>query len=278
MKGKFDQLSAICCKTTTRLYSTSFSLGINFLNKKLRHPIYAIYGFVRLADEIVDSFHDYDKPYLLDKFKRDCFEAIGHGISLNPVLNAFQQVVNDYHIEHDLIRQFLKSMEMDLEQQQYTIDKYEEYILGSAQVVGLMCLHVFTEGNEVAYHQLRDSAMKLGSAFQKVNFLRDLQADYKDLNRSYFPEVQLSEFSNDDKLQIELHIQQDFDEALQGIRQLPQSSRKGVYLAYIYYKKLFDKISRTTAKKVMSERIRISNSHKCWLMVDSLIRYKMNAI
>jgi len=278
MKERFDQLSASCSKVTTRLYSTSFSLGINFLSKRLRQPIYSIYGFVRLADEIVDSFHNYDKPYLLAKFHADCFEAIEHGISLNPVLNSFQQVVNDYQIDHELIRLFLKSMKMDLEKQTYTPDKYDEYILGSAQVVGLMCLHVFTEGNKEAYEELKVPAMKLGAAFQKVNFLRDINADYNELSRSYFPGVEFSAFSNQEKQIIENNIEDDFNEALQGIRRLPGSSKRGVYLAFVYYKKLFRKITRINAERVLSERIRISNSHKCWLMINSLVRYKMNVL
>ncbi len=278
MKERFDTLSATCSRETTRLYSTSFSLGIYFLNKKLRHPIYAIYGFVRLADEIVDSFHDYPKSTMLTELKKDCFLAIERGISINPVLNSFQQVVNQYGIEHELISQFLKSMEMDLKEQDYTPEKYEEYILGSAQVVGLMCLHVFTNGDKDDFERLRIPAMKLGSAFQKVNFLRDINADYQGLSRTYFPDVDLSAFSNADKRAIENDIHQEFNEALHGIRELPRSCRKGVYLAYVYYRKLFSKIGNVTAERVMSERIRVSNGHKFWLMFDSLVRYKLNVL
>jgi phytoene/squalene synthetase len=278
MKARFDKLSATCSRETTRLYSTSFSLGIYFLKKELRAPIYAIYGFVRLADEIVDSFHEYPKATLLAEFKEETFRAISRGISVNPVLNSFQQVVNSYHIEHDLIRQFLKSMEMDLSAQEYTPDKYEEYILGSAQVVGLMCLRVFTNGNTDDFERLRLPAMKLGSAFQKVNFLRDINADYSELNRSYFPEVNLSAFSDSDKKAIEQDIHREFNEALSGIRQLPRSCRKGVYLAYVYYRQLFRKIANVPAEKVMAERIRVSNGQKFWLMFDSLVRYKLNAL
>jgi phytoene synthase len=278
MKERFDTLSAACSKATTRLYSTSFSLGIYFLSKDLRHPIYSIYGFVRLADEIVDSFHNYDKACLLAELRHDCFEAIRRGISLNPVLNSFQETVNKYHIKHELIDQFLKSMEMDLEQRSYTIDQYDLYVLGSAQVVGLMCLQVFTGGDDTEFLRLKDPAMKLGSAFQKVNFLRDLKADYQDLSRAYFPGIDLANFSNDDKSAIEEAIREEFNEALKGIRLLPRSSRKGVYLAYVYYKKLFHKITKTTADKVMSERIRVSNSHKFILMFDSLVRHKLNAL
>lgn len=278
MKEIFDKLSAQCSEMITKRYSTSFSLGIYFLNERLRQPIYSIYGFVRLADEIVDSFHNYNKVALLSKFKRDCFEAIEEGISLNPVLNAFQQVVNNYHIDKELIELFLQSMEMDLQQEQYTPEKYNQYILGSAQVVGLMCLQVFTEGDKQQYEKLKDSAMQLGSAFQKVNFLRDVNADYFTLSRSYFPNVNLSAFSNTEKKIIEEEIEAEFQRALIGIRQLPASSRNGVYLAYVYYKKLFNKIKSSTAEKVMSGRIRISNAHKFGLMFDSIIRYKTNTI
>lgn len=278
MKEIFDRLSAACSELITKRYSTSFSLGIYFLNERLRQPIYAIYGFVRLADEIVDSFHDYNKITLLAKFKRDCYEAIEEGISLNPILNSFQEVVNKYEIDKDLIELFLQSMEMDLKQELYTPEKYDQYILGSAQVVGLMCLQVFTEGDKIQYEKLKDSAMKLGSAFQKVNFLRDVNADYYMLNRTYFPNVNLSKFSNIEKKQIEEEIETEFKLALIGIRQLPASSKNGVYLAYVYYKKLFNKIKNSTAEKVMTQRIRISNAHKFGLMFDSIIRYKTNTI
>jgi phytoene synthase len=278
MKERFDRLSAECSKITTRRYSTSFSLGIYFLDKRLHDPIYSIYGFVRLADEIVDSFHNYNKRYLLEKFKVDCFEAIEQGISLNPVLNSFQRVVRQYDIDHQLIHLFLRSMEMDLEESCYTPKKYEEYVLGSAQVVGLMCLRVFASGDEEIYKHLEIPAMKLGSAFQKVNFLRDTQADYSQLNRIYFPGVNLSSFTDAEKRQIEADIENEFAEALKGIRQLPASSRVGVYLAYTYYRKLFNKIRQSTAKEILSERFRISNGQKFLLMFDSLIRDKINVL
>ncbi|WP_461452655.1 phytoene/squalene synthase family protein [Mucilaginibacter sp.] len=278
MKERFDTLSATCSRETTRLYSTSFSLGILFFSQEVRQPIYAIYGFVRLADEIVDSFHDYPKSQMLAELKNDCFTAIERGISINPVLNSFQQVVNRYGINHDLISQFLNSMEMDLGEQVYTPEKYEQYVLGSAQVVGLMCLHVFTNGNDEDFERLKQPAMKLGSAFQKVNFLRDVNADYQLLNRTYFPDVNLSSFSDENKRAIEADILKELNEALHGIKELPRSCRKGVYLAYVYYKQLFHKISRVPAEKVMSERIRVSNGHKFWLMFDSLIRYKLNVL
>jgi phytoene/squalene synthetase len=278
MKERFDTLSAICSRETTRLYSTSFSLGILFFRREVRDPIYAIYGFVRLADEIVDSFHDYPKSQMLAEFKKDCFTAIERGISTNPVINAFQQVVNRYGIKHHLIHSFLKSMEMDLGELSYTPEKYEEYIMGSAQVVGLMCLHVFTNGDDEEFEKLKIPAMKLGSAFQKVNFLRDINADYQLLNRTYFPDVNLSSFSDESKRAIEDDILKELNEALSGIRELPRSCRKGVYLAYVYYRQLFHKISRVPAEKVMTERIRVSNVHKFWLMFDSLIRYKLNVL
>lgn len=278
MKEKFDHISAKCSKTITRYYSTSFSLGIYFLNKKFHGPIYAIYGFVRLADEIVDSFHNYNKAALLAKFKQETFEAINDGISLNPVLNAFQQAVNKYNIDHELINTFLYSMEMDLEDQQYNQEKYDQYILGSAQVVGLMCLQVFTEGDRDRYNQLKDPAMKLGSAFQKVNFLRDLSADYNVLNRTYFPGVDVRYFSGQDKSNIERDIEVEFEEALIGISKLPSSSGRGVYLAYKYYQMLFSKIKRVAPGQVLLKRIRISNGFKLVIMVQSLLRYNMKAL
>lgn len=278
MKERFDTLSATCSRETTRLYSTSFSLGILFFNKEVRDPIHAIYGFVRLADEIVDSFHGYPKSQMLAELKADTFTAIERGISINPVINSFQEVVNRFGIAHTLIIQFLNSMEMDLGEQYYNAEKYEQYIMGSAQVVGLMCLHVFTNGNDEEFERLKIPAMKLGSAFQKVNFLRDVNTDYLELNRTYFPNVDLAAFSDENKRAIEEDILNEFNEALTGIRQLPLSCRKGVYLAYVYYKQLFRKIAKVPAKKVMSERIRVSNGHKFYLMFDSLIRYKLNVL
>lgn len=276
MKEKFDRLSAECSKLATRRYSTSFFLGINFLDKELHQPIYAIYGFVRLTDEIVDSFHDYDKRELLNKFRKDCFEAIELGISLNPILNAFQETVNKYHIDHQLINQFLHSMEMDLDDQHYDQQKFEEYILGSAEVVGLMCLYVFTNGNKARYEALKPGAMRLGAAFQKVNFLRDIGADYLQLNRSYFPGIDLKHFSETDKKKIEQEIEKDFNEALKDIRRLPKSSRRGVYLAYQYYRELFKKIKLASACVVFSKRFRISNGSKLILIFDTLLKHQLN--
>jgi phytoene/squalene synthetase len=276
MKKIFDEVSLKCSKTTTLAYSTSFSLGIKFLDKKFHNPIYSIYGFVRFADEIVDTFHEFDKRYLLQKFRSDTYEAIEHKISLNPVLNSFQKVVHDYSIERELIDTFLNSMEMDLKKQFYNQQLYQQYILGSAEVVGLMCLRVFCEGDNKLYESLKFPAMKLGAAFQKVNFLRDIKADNMDLGRTYFPEVDLMKFSLADKMKIEDEIEDDFVKALQGIKCLPMSSRKGVYLAYFYYKKLFLMIKKTPAEKILNSRIRIPNLNKIGLMFISLSRCQFN--
>ncbi len=278
MKLLFDDVSVKCSKLTTKEYSTSFSLGIYFLKNSLRNPIYSIYGFVRFADEIVDSFEGYDRKYLLEKFKNDTYEALESGISLNPILNAFQKVVHEFNISYDLIDTFLQSMEMDLEKIDYTSDKYNQYILGSAEVVGLMCLHVFTEGNKKNFEELKPYAMKLGAAFQKINFLRDLKADYQQLGRTYFPNVDMTKFSSSTKAAIEKEIEDDFKEALIGIKMLPSSSKGGVYLAYVYYNSLFKKIKRVPAERVLIERIRISNGKKFGLMVNSMFQYKFNLL
>ena len=278
MKLLFDQLSTQVCKRTTNHYSTSFSLGIYFLNNRLRNSIYAIYGFVRVADEIVDSFHGYDKAALLSKFSADTWEAIDQKISCNPILNAFQKTVHEYEIDSDLIAAFLKSMEMDLAKVYYTPEKYQEYILGSAEVVGLMCLYVFTEGNKQMYEELKPYAMKLGAAFQKVNFLRDMKYDYQELGRVYFPNVDMNCFDLNVKNLIEKEIEEDFAIARKGIRLLPSSSRGGVYLAYVYYKTLFRKIKKLAAEQVLTSRVRISNTRKMGLMVNSMFEYKMNLI
>jgi phytoene/squalene synthetase len=253
-------------------------MGIVFLNKRLRQPIYAIYGFVRFADEIVDSFEGYDRSSLLADFKKETYKAIEQGISLNPILNTFQHAVNEYHINHELIETFFQSMEMDLDKVTYSKELYDKYILGSAEVVGLMCLHVFTEGNSNQFQILKPYAMKLGSAFQKINFLRDLQADYTSLGRTYFPDVDMRTFSRETKRQIEQDIEQDFKLALAGIKQLPASSRGGVYLAYVYYHALFRKIKNVPAKQMLNQRIRISNMEKLRLMINSMFQYKLNLI
>lgn len=263
---------------TTKRYSTSFSLGISFLNKELHKPIYAIYGFVRFADEIVDSFHDYPKKELLDDFRAQTYKAIEQGISLNPILNSFQWAVNKYNIPHELIDTFLNSMEMDLDKQTYDPNKYQLYILGSAEVVGLMCLKVFVHGNENEYERLKPAAMKLGSAFQKINFLRDLKADFQELGRTYFPGIDLNEFNSIVKKEIEEDIEKDFHEGYLGIKQLPKNSRFGVYMAYIYYFKLFKKIKATPAEIILNERVRIPNNKKYRLFVTSYLRHSINLI
>lgn len=276
MKDIFDQLSERCSQMITQRYSTSFSLGIRFLDSKFHKPIYGIYGFVRCADEIVDSFKGYNREYLLRKFRKDTVEAIQQRISLNPLLNSFQQVVRDYGVEYELIDTFLQSMKMDIEMSRYDQRSYQRYILGSAEVVGLMCLRVFTEGDHQLYEKLKPYAMRLGAAFQKVNFLRDAKDDFEALGRTYFPGVNLSRFSVTDKEKIEAEIQLDFKEGLEGIRMLPVSSRKGVYLAYLYYQNLLDKIRRTPAQKILTERIRIPNGQKLGIMFHSFIRHQLN--
>lgn len=278
MKHLYDNLSLKVSKLTTQTYSTSFSLGIYFLDRNLRDAIYSIYGFVRIADEIVDSFGDYDRKNLLEKFTRETYESIEERISFNPILNAFQETVHTYNIDPELIDIFLRSMEMDLEKVEYTDEKYKQYILGSAEVVGLMCLHIFTEGDKEMYEELKPYAMKLGAAFQKVNFLRDLKDDYTILGRTYFPQVDLTKFTELDKRSIEKEIEEDFAFALKGIRKLPVSSRRGVYLAYVYYNSLFGKIKKTPVGKILKERIRINNGRKFGLMLNSIFEYQMNLL
>ncbi len=278
MKKLFDELSLEISKCTTKKYSTSFSLGISFLKKDLHDPIYAIYGFVRFADEIVDSFHDFDKAVLLERFRRETFDAIREGISLNPVLNSFQWCVNKYGIAHDLITTFLDSMAMDLDKTSYNQQKYEQYILGSAEVVGLMCLKVFVRGDQSEYDRLREPAMKLGSAFQKINFLRDLKADYQELGRTYFPGIDLCEFNGMTKAEIEKDIEADFRAGYEGIKQLPKDARFGVYMAYVYYYKLFKKIRQTSSNTILTERIRLPNNKKYRLFLSSYIRHNFNLL
>ena len=278
MKQLFDDVSISCSQMVTRSYSTSFSLGIRCLDKKLRNPICAIYGFVRFADEIVDTFHDYNKKELLDRFKEDTYRAIEEGISLNPILNSFQHAVNKYSIDRELIDQFLYSMEMDLTKIDHTQKSYEEYILGSAEVVGLMCLKVFCNGDQAHYNELKPYAMKLGSAFQKINFLRDLNADFIEMGRTYFPGVSLEHFDEVEKKEIEKDIDKDFKMGLEGIKRLPKSSRFGVYLAYVYYYALFNKIKRTHASRVINQRIRIPNPVKLSILFYTYFRHRLNII
>jgi 15-cis-phytoene synthase len=278
MKAIFDEVSIRCSRLATRAYSTSFSLGIFCLQKELRDPVYSIYGFVRFADEIVDTFHDFDKPVLMARFREETFKAIDDKISLNPILNSFQQTVHHYQIEKQLVDQFLKSMEMDLAKTEYDEDQFQEYILGSAEVVGLMCLRVFCKGDSGMYNRLKPHAMKLGSAFQKVNFLRDLRADFVGMGRSYFPEIDLKHFDDESKRQIEISITNDFNDALVGIKALPQTSRFGVYVAYVYYLALFRKIRNTPSELVMSRRIRIRNRYKATLLAYSFVKHQLNLI
>lgn len=278
MKALYDQVALRCSKLTTRAYSTSFSLGILCLHKELRNPIYSIYGFVRFADEIVDTFHEYNKRELLERFKTETYKALEDGISLNPILHSFQATVKQYNIDRPSIDLFLRSMEMDLELKSYDSDGLKQYILGSAEVVGLMCLRVFVKGDDKLYHQLKPYAMSLGSAFQKINFLRDLQADYIHMGRSYFPDLDLDQFNEEKKKEIEESIRHDFDEGLKGIKMLPRSSRFGVYVAYVYYLALFNKIKNTPCERVLESRIRIRNRHKATLLAYSYVKHQLNLI
>lgn len=274
MKQLYDELSYAISKQTTKKYSTSFSLGILALKPSIRNAIYAIYGYVRLADEIVDSFHGFDKATLLSDFKSQTYQALESKISLNPIIQSFQETVIKYNIDTNLIDQFLYSMEMDLEKVDYNEVLYDEYIFGSAEVVGLMCLHIFVDGDKEAYDKLEPYARKLGSAFQKVNFLRDLKEDYEQLGRFYFPNIQMGIFNNSCKCEIEQEIEQEFKEALIGIKMLPESSKFGVYLAYKYYWSLFKKIKKTGAAQILNERVRIPNSKKLLVTMRTYVEYK----
>jgi len=278
MKQLFDDLSQQISEITTKKYSTSFSLGIKCLDSKLHKPIYSIYGFVRFADEIVDSFDGFDKAELLEDFKIQTYKAIESKISLNPILNSFQWVVNKYNIPHELIETFLNSMEMDLEDRTYDIENYEKYILGSAEVVGLMCLKVFVDGDNIEYEKLKPSAMKLGAAFQKINFLRDLNADYKELGRSYFPGIDMQDFNSSIKKQIEEDIEKDFIAGYKGILKLPRKAKFGVYMAYKYYFKLFKKIKASEPTVILNERVRIPNYKKARILLSSIIRLNLNRL
>jgi phytoene/squalene synthetase len=277
-KALFDKVSLDMSKTVTHSYSTSFSLGTRLLRKDIRNAIYSIYGFVRFADEIVDTFHAHDKKFLLKKFWEDTYIALDQGISLNPILHSFQRTVKQYNIDRSLIDTFLKSMEMDLNEIEYDYEGYKEYILGSAEVVGLMCLKVFVYGDEENYQKLKPSAMSLGSAFQKINFLRDVKADYEMLGRTYFPGVDMNKFDLETKREIEADIQQDFDHALEGIKQLPSSSRFGVYVAYVYYLNLLEKIRAVEPSKILEERVRIPNNKKVALLFKSYLRHNLNLL
>ncbi len=277
-KELYDRVCIRCSRLTTRAYSTSFSLGIKCLEKKLRDPIYSIYGFVRFADEIVDTFHEYNKEVLLARFKEDTHRAIQEKISLNPILNSFQKTVHDYGIEPALYNQFLKSMEMDLLKTKYDEQGISEYILGSSEVVGLMTLRVLCKNDKAMYEHLKPSAMKLGSAFQKLNFLRDLNVDYTQMGRTYFPGADLSNFDDATKKQLEEDIAIDFNAGYEGIKQLPRTSRLGVYVAYLYYLALFEKIKNTPSSTVLRERIRVRNRKKLSILAYSFVKHQLNLI
>lgn len=274
----YDRVCLKASRHTTRSYSTSFSLGIRSLHKRFHDPIYAIYGFVRFADEIVDTFHDHDKVDLMARFRADTYKAIADGISLNPILHSFQRVVNTYGIEEELYDTFLRSMEMDLTDNAHDRESYELYILGSAEVVGLMCLRVFCEGDDALYQRLKPSAMRLGAAFQKVNFLRDLKDDHVNLGRTYFPGVDVRNMSAEDKRRIEGEIDDDFRAALEGIRQLPQGARFGVYMAYIYYMNLFRKIQALPTERILQERVRVRNRRKIALLTTSYLKHSFGLL
>lgn len=279
MKSIFDTVSGTCSKAVTHAYSTSFSLATKMLAPSIRQDIYNIYGFVRLADEIVDSFHEYDKETLLDEFSRDLDKAIASKISLNPILNSFQETVHRYGIEKSLYSAFLKSMKMDLYKSTYlTTKEYKEYIYGSADVVGLMCLKVFVKGDQAKYEELKDSAMSLGSAFQKVNFLRDLKDDLEDLNRSYFPGTNLHTLDELNKQRIIAEIEADFQAGLEGISRLPVEAKFGVYTAYVYYSKLLNKLKDVPSLEIKNRRISVPNYQKAGLLARSYIFCRLNLL
>jgi 15-cis-phytoene synthase len=274
----FHKSSQRCSKEVTQQYSTSFSSAIRLLHKDLRQPVYNIYGFVRFADEIVDTFHGQDKAALLNDFRKETWHAIQRGLSLNPILHSFQLTVNQYHIQHELIEAFFQSMEMDLDKKVYDCHGYQEYIYGSAEVVGLMCLHVFCDGNLQQYDELKPAARSLGAAFQKVNFLRDVKADFEGMQRIYFPGCDFNNFTAADKEKIEADIQQDFRDAYKGILKLPVKSRFGVYVAYKYYLSLFRKIKKLQPASILEERIRIPNYKKAMILVRAGVRNRLNIL
>ena len=279
MKYLFDKVSLECSKNVTNSYSTSFSLATKMLSKNIRQDIYNIYGFVRLADEIVDTFHDFDKKIVLDRFIDELNYSLKNKISTNPILNSFQFTVNKYKIDYELIDAFLTSMKMDLKKVKYSTEKeYKDYIYGSADVVGLMCLKVFVGGNKETYKRLKPSAMSLGSAFQKVNFLRDLKADYSLLNRTYFPNLDFNDFDDDAKMLIMNDIEEDFRKALKGIYELPNNSKFGVYAAYKYYKRLLKKLKKTSYLKIKNQRVRVPNYQKVDVLARSYVRYRLNIL
>ena len=279
MKAIFDNVSFDCSKTVTKTYSTSFSLATKMLSKSIRQDIYNIYGFVRFADEIVDSFHGYDKNDLFNKFEFDLELALDDKISLNPILNAFQHTFHNYNIDKSLVDSFMNSMRMDLHKSTYLTDEeYKAYIYGSADVVGLMCLKVFVKGDEDKYNDLKDTAMALGSAFQKVNFLRDLKADHDELNRTYFPNTDLANLDESSKQFIIDDIENDFTKGLEGIKKLPIEAKFGVFMAYRYYKQLLKKLKRTPALDIKNSRIRVPNYKKIELLTRSYVKFQLNLL
>jgi len=274
----YDEACLECSKVITLKYSTSFSSGIRAFHKKYRYPVYAIYGFVRCADEIVDTFHDKDKKQLITDFRRETFGAIEQGISTNPILHAFQLVVNRYHVDTKLIDIFLSSMEIDLSKTMHDKASYNDYIFGSAEVIGLMCLSVFCEGDRQLYNSLQNYARSLGAAFQKVNFLRDMRADLEERGRIYFPDIDFDHFSESDKRQIEEDVKKDFEDGLRGIKLLPKGARLGVYVAYNYYLQLYHKIIKTPAPQLLQQRIRVSDTRKLLLYFKAILQQKLNFI
>lgn len=278
MINLFHELSQQCSRTTTEKYSTSFSSAIRLLHSDLRAPIYNIYGFVRFADEIVDTFHQYKKDELLQEFRRETFTAVERGISLNPILHSFQITVSQYSIPSQLITDFFSSMEMDLQKTTYNSEGYKQYIYGSAEVVGLMCLYIFCEGDKDIYARLKPYAQSLGAAFQKVNFLRDLKADYEQLNRTYFPGVDFTNFTPSMKAEIEADIARDFGHAYEGIVLLPAKARFGVYVAYKYYLSLFKKIKKTAPAHILEQRISIPAYGKAYILAKAGLRSQFNLL
>ena len=279
MKSLFDTVSNDCSKIVTKSYSTSFSLATKMLSKSIRQDIYNIYGFVRFADEIVDSFHDYKKEELFNNFVVDMERALEDEISMNPILNSFQYTFHKYNIDKHLVNSFLKSMRMDLYKKEYlTEEEFKEYIYGSADVVGLMCLKVFVKGDETEYSELKNSAMALGSAFQKVNFLRDLKADHDSLNRTYFPNTDLNRLDEGSKKEIIDDIERDFEEGMNGIRNLPMEAKFGVFMAYRYYRQLLKKLKRTPALEIKNSRIRVPNYKKIYILTRSYVKYQLNLL
>ena len=279
MKSIFDNVSFDCSTKVTKAYSTSFSSAVKMLAPSIRQDIYNIYGFVRFADEIVDTFHDYDKEALFTQFENDLALALSQKISLNPILNSFQHTVHKYNIPMELVDAFMHSMKLDLTKREYkTTEEYQEYIYGSADVVGLMCLKVFVNGDNSKYEELKDSAMRLGSAFQKVNFLRDLKADFEELSRTYFPNTDLNHLDEKSKQEIIADIESDFEAAFNGIKNLPIEAKFGVYTAYRYYKKLLKKLQKTPSLEIKNTRIRVSDYQKVELLARCYVKYRLNII